>query len=89
MKAYMNGVSLKSGDIVHLHILRQSAELGIWVLYGIPIALLLLTLFTLHALGYTDGVAGIASLLVLIPYYLLVRLARPWLRTQCNITVSL
>ena len=62
--------SHKIGDIVTI-VLNQSMGLkAVFLGYVAPFLVLLLTLIFMLALGFTEGIAGLTSLAMLAPYFL-------------------
>jgi len=67
---------------------RSSGYTAILFLYLVPFVVMLTTLVALLNTGWPERYAGSASLLVLIPYFLLVYAFRKKFATHCNIQVD-
>ncbi len=64
------------GEMVKVSMQQSMGFKALWWGYLLPLILLLASLFTLSAVGFTEGRAGLLSMLVLIPYYLFLYLFR-------------
>jgi sigma-E factor negative regulatory protein RseC len=80
--------TLSAGEHVMIRINQSSGYAAILYLYMIPFLLMLLTLIGTLNLGYSEVYAGIAALLVLIPYFLLVFAGRRKLAAHCEVTLE-
>jgi len=78
----------KSGDEVIVKINPASGYKAVALLYLVPFILMIITLSGMSRLGYHEGVAGLASLLILAPYYGILHLLKNSLRSQCSIEVE-
>jgi len=78
----------KSGDEVIVKINPASGYKAVALLYLVPFILMIITLSGIARLGYHEGVAGLTSLLILVPYYGLIWLLKNRLRSQCSIEVE-
>ena len=59
----------KTGQQVNV-IMRQSlGNLAVFLGYVLPFVILLLTLISLISIGIGEGIAGLISLFILVPYY--------------------
>ncbi len=76
------------GEHVLVRLKPSSGYASMGYLYLAPFTLMLLTLVALTNRGYTELYAGIASLLVLLPYFLLVFAFRKKLAARCDITIE-
>jgi sigma-E factor negative regulatory protein RseC len=76
------------GDPVLIRIKPSSGYAAMGYLYLAPFILMILTLVVLLNGGYHELPAGIASLLVLLPYFLLVFAFRKKLAARCDITID-
>jgi len=77
----------QSGDEVVVKINPASGYRAVLLLYVSPFLLMLLTLVFMMRLGYPEGLTGIASLLVLVPYFGILYLLRKKLGSHCHIEV--
>ncbi len=59
----------KSGDKVNIVFTRSEGFTALFIGYVLPFIVMVVTMSVLKFLDYTDLVAGLASLLILIPYY--------------------
>jgi sigma-E factor negative regulatory protein RseC len=80
--------SLQVGDAVIVKINPGSGYKAVLLLYLLPFCLMVLTLLSASGLGYHEGIAGLASLLILVPYFSLIFLMKKWLSSQCTIDVE-
>ncbi|MBN2638481.1 MAG: SoxR reducing system RseC family protein [Bacteroidales bacterium] len=83
----MNGQSFKTGGQVTVEMKETT---GIWAVllgYFFPFLVVLFTLILLTALGINQGIAGLISLAVLAPYYLLLYLSRTYIRKKFTFNV--
>jgi positive regulator of sigma E activity len=78
----------KSGDEVIVKINPSSGYKAVTLLYLIPFMLMILTLVGISKFGYHESIAGIAALLILIPYYGMIYLLKDYLKGQCSIEVE-
>jgi positive regulator of sigma E activity len=78
----------KSGDEVIVKINPASGYKAVALLYFIPFILMVLALVGMSRLGYHEGLAGLTSLLILIPYYGMIYLLKNSLSSQCSIDVE-
>ncbi len=87
--AYSNNVAnLSPGQKV---IIQGQKSLGLkasLIAYIIPFFLVFTTLFASYAITKNEGIAGIVSLVVLIPYFLLVKLYTPQLKKTFVFTIK-
>ncbi len=79
---------LQVGDAVMVKINPGSGYKAVVLLYLLPFCLMLLTLLLTSRLGYQEGMAGVASLLILVPYFSLLFLMKKWLSSHCTIDVE-
>ena len=77
----------QSGDQVVVKINPASGYRAVLLLYVSPFLLMLLTLVFMAQSGYPEGLSGIASLLVLVPYFGTLYLLRKKLGSHCHIEV--
>ena len=79
---------LLAGDEVIVKINPSSGYKAVALLYILPFFLMLLSIFIVSQSGYNEGIAGLTSLLMLVPYFGLLFLFRKKLRSQCTIEVE-
>ena len=79
---------LRIGDTVIVKINPASGYKAVLLLYVLPFCLMILTLLSASGLGYNEGMAGLTSLLILVPYFSLLFLMKKWLSSQCTIDVE-
>ena len=83
-----NTNEFKAGDEVIVKINPSSGYKAVAWLYLIPFILMMLSLAGISHLGYHEGIAGLASLLILVPYYSMLYLQKNNLRSQCSIDIE-
>lgn len=66
----------KPGDIVTIHMKRSMGTKALWLGYLIPFAIVMISLFLFSYLTGSELQAGLISLLLLLPYYMLLYLIR-------------
>jgi sigma-E factor negative regulatory protein RseC len=79
-------MKLESGDEVIVKINSASGYKAVVFLYLVPFVLMILSLLLMSR--FDEGVAGLTSLLILIPYFSLLFALKNKLRSQCNIDVA-
>lgn len=62
-------LNYKSGDKVNIIFTRSEGFTALFIGYILPFIVMVVTMSVLKVLDYSDLVAGLASLLILIPYY--------------------
>ena len=78
----------KSGDEVIVKINPSSGYTAVILLYLVPFVLMILSLsLTLHW-GYSEGIGGLTSLLILVPYFYFLFLQKNKLRSHCTIELE-
>jgi sigma-E factor negative regulatory protein RseC len=83
-----NTNEFETGDEVIVKINLASGYKAVALLYLIPFLLMMLSLVGMSRLVYNEGIAGLTSLLILIPYYGMIYLQKDSLRSQCSIDVE-
>jgi positive regulator of sigma E activity len=83
-----NTNQFKAGDEVIVKINTASGYRAVALLYIIPFILMMLSLAGVSHLGYNEGISGISSLLILIPYYGVIYLLKSNLKSQCRIDIE-
>jgi sigma-E factor negative regulatory protein RseC len=79
---------LKSGDEVIVKINPASGYMGVILLYMVPFSLMIISLLVMMQLGFSEGITGLTSLLILVPYFGLLFLLKNKLSSQCTIDVE-
>jgi positive regulator of sigma E activity len=77
-----------AGDEVIVKINPASGYKAVALLYLLPFILMTLSVAGMSRLGYHEGIAGLTSLLILVPYYGMIYLLKNNLRSQCSIEVE-
>jgi len=77
---------LKVGDQVEVIITRNMGNKAVLLGYLVPFLILITTLIVLNFLGASDWLSGIASLLAMAPYFLLLYFFRNRLRKTFNLS---
>jgi sigma-E factor negative regulatory protein RseC len=80
--------SFLPGQEVRVKINPASGYLAVVVLYLVPFLLMTGTLSVMQLSGYTESMAGLASLLILLPYFTGVYQIRNRLKSHCTIEVE-
>jgi len=80
-------VIFQSGDEVVVKINPASGYRAVLLLYVSPFLLMLLTLVLMMRFGYPEGLTGIASVLILVPYFGTLYLLRKNLGRHCHVEV--
>lgn len=66
----IKNLDFKAGEQVNIVFTRSEGFTALFIGYVLPFIVMIVTMSVLNVLGYNDLVAGLASLLILIPYYL-------------------
>jgi sigma-E factor negative regulatory protein RseC len=77
----------QSGDEVVVKINPASGYRAVLLLYVSPFLVVLLTLVFMMQSGYPEGLSGVASLFILVPYFGILYLLRKKLGSHCKIEV--
>lgn len=72
--------TFKVGEQVNIAMKKSNGTKAVFLGYILPFLVLLVTLFVVSELTGDDGIAGLAALGVLIPYYLILYLQRDKLK---------
>lgn len=64
------------GENVKVSTDAHTGHRAVWLGYGIPLVLMVVTLFLVRLISGSDGAAALSSIAILIPYYLLLYLFR-------------
>ena len=83
----LTNVLFQSGDEVVVKINPASGYRAVLLLYINPFLVMLLTLVLMMRFGFSEGLTGIASLLVLVPYFGTLYLLRKNLGSHCHMEV--
>lgn len=86
--AYCNNGEYSVGDSVVVTMKRSMGFKAVWISYVIPLLILLIFLLTLHSLGFGELLAGLASVLAVGVYYLMVYLLRDRISTDFVFTIA-
>lgn len=68
--------SYSPGQKVWVEVTNKSGRHAITLFYGLPSILMITWLIVTLALGMNEGLAGVGSLLLLAPYYLILHMVR-------------
>ncbi|MDA3943976.1 MAG: SoxR reducing system RseC family protein [Bacteroidetes bacterium] len=80
--------SYKSGQQVNV-IMRQSlGNFAVFLGYILPFIILLLMLIIMLTLGFGEGIAGLVSLAILVPYYLILHKSKDKLSQKFSFQLS-
>lgn len=74
--------TIEIGDEVTIYIEQRLGNVALFWGYLMPFIVLVVTLFTLLALQYSEGVAGLFSVGVLVPYYFILYLLKDRLKKE-------
>ncbi len=86
--AYYNNGEFSVGDTVIVTMKRSMGFKAVWISYVIPLLILLIFLLTLHSLGFGELLAGLASVLAVGIYYLVVYLLRDRISNDFVFTIA-
>lgn len=75
------------GEWVQVTMSRSMGNKAILMGYFIPLVLLIATLLTLTACGLADWIAGLVSLLILVPYFILLYIFRERLKKTFTFSI--
>ena len=81
----MPNCSVCVGDRVTLGVSEREGRMAMLVAYGVPFAIVLLGLLILLALGVNEGIAGLVSIGLMVPYYVVLYLLRGRLETKISV----
>lgn len=88
IKIPQQGFKLKVGDEVVVKINPASGYKAVAFLYLVPFLLMLGSLLFMLGKGYPEGISGLTSLLMLIPYFSILYGFRKQLGSRCSIDVE-
>jgi len=83
-----SGNNFQAGDEVLVRVNPASGYKAVAFLYLLPFILILLVLMFLLQRGYSEGIAGLGSLLILIPYFGMVYGFRKQIGSNCTLEVE-
>ncbi len=83
----MSGFSFKEGQTVTIEMSQSLGTMAVLLGYVFPFVVLLSGLIIFLQLGLDQGIAGILSLLLLIPYYGTLYLSRKYFRKKFKYSV--
>ena len=86
--AYFNNGEYAVGDVVEVMMRRSMGFKAVWISYVIPLAILLIFLLTLQGLGLGELYAGVAAVLAVSMYYLVIYLFRGKLADKFVFTIA-
>lgn len=80
--------TFKPGD--HVVLIGQSSQglKAAWWAYILPVVLMLLTLSVVFSSTGNESLAGFLALLILVPYYLIIRLANKAMKQTFSFTIK-
>lgn len=82
-----NTADVHAGDAVWVRINSSSGYKAVILLYLFPFFLIVSTLISMNKFGLSEGIIGIASILILIPYYSILFKFRSRISPHCKINV--
>ncbi|MBQ7773541.1 MAG: SoxR reducing system RseC family protein [Bacteroidales bacterium] len=85
---YFSNGEYSVGDAVSVVMKRSMGFKAVWISYVIPLIILMIFLLTLQGLGLGELQAGLASVLALCVYYLVVYLFRDKLADKFVFTIA-
>ncbi len=87
VEVQMSIPSLQAGDEVMVRVKPSSAyQAALW-LYGLPFVFILTVLILLTDFGWPEHVAGLASMGILVPYYIGLYMIRKMVSRPCTVDV--
>jgi sigma-E factor negative regulatory protein RseC len=78
----------RAGDEVVVKINPSSGYKAVMLFYLLPFFIMITALWFVIRLGYNEGIAGLASITLLVPYFGILYLFRNKLRSQCKIDIE-
>lgn len=81
----MPNCSVCVGDRVTLGVSEREGRMAMLVAYVVPFVIVLLGLLILLALGVNEGIAGLVSIGLMVPYYVVLYLLRGRLETKISV----
>jgi sigma-E factor negative regulatory protein RseC len=87
IEVYSSAQTFAVGEWVQVTMSRTMGNKAILLGYFIPFVLLITTLLILSAFGLSDLITGLVSILILIPYFLIIYLFRERLRRTFSFSI--
>ena len=84
----MEDQSFKTGDQVQVEMKQSQGTWAVLLGYVFPFAVVLISLITLTSFGVEQGISGIISILLLVPYYLVVYYSKDILKKNFSYKIS-
>lgn len=75
------------GENVKVSTDAQTGHRAVWLGYGIPLVLMVVTLFLVRLISGSDGAAALSAIAILIPYYILLYLFRTRIAKQVSFSI--
>lgn len=75
------------GDSVKVRTDVQTGHRAVWLGYGIPLVLMVATLFLVRFFSGSDGAAALSAIAILIPYYILLYLFRARIARKVSFSI--
>lgn len=85
---YSNASEYDVGQTVIVSTTKTSAKLALQIGFILPLIILIAAILAFKLLKFNDETAAIYSLLLLIPYYLIVYSLRNWIEKDITFTLS-
>ena len=85
--AYYNNEEYELGEEVLVEMKKSMGFKAVWISYVFPLVLLIVFLLLLHGLRFSDLMAGLISVAVIIVYYFIVYTFRAKIATQFTFTI--
>lgn len=76
--------NLKTGDIVTVMMVKSIGYTALLIGYLLPLIIVISTLAIMISIGLPELTAGLASIAILIPYYLIIYVLRKQISTKFN-----
>ncbi len=78
----------KKGEIIDVYYKQSLGFRALFLGYILPFLIVLFSLIIIINLGYSEGIAGLSSILLLIPYYLALYLIRKKLKETFSFSIK-
>ncbi|MDY0077342.1 MAG: SoxR reducing system RseC family protein [Bacteroidales bacterium] len=78
----------KSGQQVNVVMRQALGNLAVFLGYILPFIILLITLISVITMGLGEGIAGIFSLLILVPYYFILHKSKEKLSRKFSFQIA-
>lgn len=76
------------GESVIVCITRSVARLAVWLGFGLPFLILVVSLFAAAGITHHEGLSAMVGLLMLVPYYALLYLLRDRLKARLYVSLA-